>query len=215
LAAWRDVKPLANAQRGQSLNVVQGASMKYLISLCLFLVFFTGCKTEELDPKTGAPYKGLDKDLVFDDDGRFLAIATRLIPPHTLIVNGDKPTEREVRLLGVEGLSESKAPNTYKAAQEWMYKFLTHGETLYIKPGVGTDKDQKMLFGEVYMEAVDPVTNEPLPNKYVMVNMAMLSQGLVKIRDVREFTNPLIQDKMKQVEDEARREKRGLWSDRP
>ena len=185
-----------------------------LLPILLVLVFITGCKTEELGPD-GAPSKGLDKDLVFDDDGRFLAIATRLIPPHTLIVNGNKPTERVVKLLGVEGLPESKAPNTYKLAQEWMYKFMTHGEQLYIKPGVGTDKDQYSLFGEVYMEAVDPKTNQPLTDKYVMVNMAMLSLGLVKIRDVREFTNPAIQDKMKQVEDEARREKRGLWSDRP
>ena len=208
-AKRRDTDANAGARQSYNHNM-----RKLLLPIALFLVFITGCKTEEVGPD-GNPSKGLDKDLVFDDNGRFLAIATRLVPPHTLIVNGDKPTEREVKLLGVEGLPESKAPNTYRLAQEWMYKFMTHGEQLYIKPGVGTDKDQYSLFGEIYMEAVDPKTNQPLTDKYVMVNMAMLSLGLVKIRDVREFTNPAIQDKMKQVEDEARREKRGLWSERP
>ena len=188
--------------------------MRKLLLPALLLLLCSGCVTEELG-SDGKPREGLGKELVFDDNGRFLAIATRLIPPHTMIVNGGKPTEREVILLGVEGLPESKAPNTYKLAQEWMYKFLTHGETLYIKPGVGTGAEQYSLYGEVYMEAVDPNTGEPLVDKYVSVNMAMLSLGLVRIRDVREFTNEAMRDKMKQVEDEARREKRGLWSDKP
>lgn len=188
--------------------------MRKLLLPVLLLLLCSGCVTEELGAD-GKPREGLAKDLVFDENGRFLARATRLIPPHTMIVNGGKPTEREVKLLGVEGLPESKAPNTYRLAQEWMYKFLSRGETLYIKPGVGTAIDQYSLFGEVYMEAVDPNTGEPLVDKYVMVNMAMLSLGLVKIRDVREFTNEQIRERMKQVEDEARREKRGLWSDKP
>ncbi len=62
---------------------------------------------------------------------------------------------------------------------------------------------------------MDPKTGEPLVDQYVMVNMAMLSQGLVKLRDVREFGNPQIQRRMREVEDEARREKKGLWSDKP
>lgn len=190
-----------------------------------FLVLFVpaallmvGCVTYEVNEKGERLKTEDDQDLtklVFDSNGRFLAVATRLIPPHTLIVNGGKPTEREIRLLGVEGLPERAAPNTYARCQEWMAKFLSRGETLYIKLQEGADTEQRVIYGEVYMEAVDPKTGEPLVDQYVMVNMAMLSQGLVKLRDVREFGNPQIQRRMREVEDEARREKKGLWSDKP
>lgn len=182
-----------------------------LLGLALILC---GCVSYDVDER-GDPVKreGLAKDLVFDAKGRFMAIATRLSPPHTIIVNGKKPTEREIRLLGVEGKLESEAPNTYRRSQEWMAEYLSHGETLYIKPQRGADHNEYVIYGEVYLDAVDE-NGKPIDG-YVMVNMAMLSLGLVKLRDAREFQTPEIQKAMQDVEDKARREKLGLWSDKP
>ncbi len=131
-----------------------------------FLVLFVpaallmvGCVTYEVNEKGERLKTEDDQDLtklVFDSNGRFLAVATRLIPPHTLIVNGGKPTEREIRLLGVEGLPERAAPNTYACCQEWMAKFLSRGETLYIKPQEGADTEQRVIYGEVYRRPWTP-----------------------------------------------------------
>ncbi len=192
--------------------------------LCLLLavtaaaLFAPGCVTYEVNDKGERIEKKNEEDLdklVFDANGRFLAVATRLSPPTTVVVNGGKPTEREIRLLGVEGLPENKAPNTYARCQEWMAKFMSHGETLYIRPQTGASTEQRVIYGEIYMEAVDGKTGEALVDRYVLVNMAMLSLGLVKIRDIQEFSNSALQKRMREVEDEARREKRGLWSETP
>lgn len=186
--------------------------------LLLFLLLAglsAGCVTYEVDAH-GNPIEkkdGLAKELVFDSNGRFLGVATRLSPPHTIIINGGKPTEREIRLLGVEGKSAAEAPNTYRRCQEWMAEFLSHGETLYIRPQPGTDTGQYVIYGEVYLDAAGP-DGKPVDG-YVMVNMAMLSMGLVKLRDAREFTSPALQERMREVEDKARREKLGLWSPSP
>lgn len=190
-------------------------TMRIGLSLFCAALLVTGCVSYEVDDK-GNPINrkdGLAKDLVFDSRGRFLGVASRLIPPHTIIINGGKPTEREIRLLGVEGKPESEAPITYRRCQEWMAEYLSRGETLYIKPQRGADTNERVIYGEVYLDAQGP-DGKPVDG-YVMVNMAMLSLGLVKLRDAREFSTPELQETMREVETRARREKLGLWSDKP
>jgi hypothetical protein len=187
-------------------------------TLCLFalILTLTGCVTEQLDER-GNPVKPaeLEDKLVIDDDGRIIARPTYLIPPDRIEVNGGTPTEREIRLLGVEGKPEDEAPVTYAKIQEWMANYLSKESENYIKPALDTDLDDRVIWGIVYLRAVDPETGEDIPDGYVNVNMAMLSQGLVQIRDLREFQDEDLRDRMAEAEAVAKREKRGLWSSKP
>jgi hypothetical protein len=104
---------------------------------------------------------------------------------------------------------------TYAKIQEWMANYLSKETEIYVKPALDTDLDDKVIWGIVYLRAVDPQTGEPIPDGYVNVNMAMLSQGLVQIRDLREFQDESLRDRMAEAEALAKREKRGLWSSKP
>ncbi|MBZ0135387.1 MAG: thermonuclease family protein [Planctomycetes bacterium] len=183
-----------------------------IIGLCLLL---TGCVTQEVDEQ-GNPIKppALDKDLVLDEDGRIIARPTRLIPPDRMIVNGDTPTEREIRLSAVEGLPESEAPVTYKKTQEWMAEYLAKQDEIYIRPAFDSNLQNDVIYGMVYLRAVDE-DGRDIPGGYVCVNQAMLSQGLVRIRDLREIRDERLREGLQKAEDLARREKRGLWSSQP
>jgi hypothetical protein len=182
----------------------------------LLALVLAGCVTQEVD-ESGNPItpRALEDKLVVDDDGRIIARPTHLIPPDRIEINGDTPTEREIRLLGVEGLPESEAPITYAKTQEWMRKYLAEEDEIYIKPALDADLDDSIIYGIVYLRAVDEKTGRDIPDGYVNVNMAMLSQGLVKIRDLREFQDEDLRDRMAEAEAMAKREKRGLWSSEP
>ena len=85
---------------------------------------------------------------------------------------------------------------------------------------MGKDYDAAVMSGGLCGFMLGTTANamanmEALVDRYVLVNMAMLSLGLVKIRDIQEFSNSALQKRMREVEDEARREKRGLWSETP
>jgi hypothetical protein len=184
--------------------------------LCLIAFLLAGCVTQEVDDKGNpiTPNK-LEENLVIDEDGRIIARPTRLIPPDRIEVNSDTPTEREIRLLGVEGLPESEAPTTYAMTQEWMRKYLAEEDEIYIKPALDTDLEDSVIYGIVYLRARDRKTGEEIANGYVNVNMAMLSQGLVRIRDLKEFQDNDLRKRMAEAEAMARREKLGLWSAKP
>lgn len=186
--------------------------------MLLLLCALTGCVTQNVD-KDGNPIEGrtgtLEKDLVLDKDGRIVGRPTLLIAPHTIIINGGTPTEREIRLLGVEGLSESDAPTTFAKSQEWMRKFLAEEEEIFIKPALNADLKADVIYGIVYLYARDEKTGGIKDNAYVIVNMALLSQGLVKIRAAREIEDEWLRDRMIAAEKYARDEKLGLWSNKP
>lgn len=183
------------------------------LALCVIL---TGCVTQQYDSEGNPIGKdNLETDLVVDDDGRIIARPTRLIPPDRLIVNGDTPTEREIRLLGVQGLPESEAPTTYAKTQEWMRKFLAEEEEIFIRPSVDATLSADVIYGIVYLRAKDPDTGRLIPNGYVNANMAMLSQGLVRVRNLREIEDEGLRKRMQEAEELAKREKRGLWSNDP
>lgn len=181
-----------------------------IVALCL-----AGCVTQQYDADGNViGPASLEKDLVVDPDGRIIARPTHLIPPDRMIVNGDTPTEREIRLLGVEGLSKSEAPVTYAMCQEWMARFIAEEDEIYIKPSLNSELSQKVIYGIVYLRALDAEGKE-VPGGYVNVNMAMLSQGLVRTRDLREIQDEGLRARMQAAEDQARREGLGLWSDKP
>ena len=184
--------------------------------LCLIALLLAGCVSQQVDDKGNpiTPAK-LEEDLVIDGDGRIIAKPTHLIPPDRIEVNGDTPTEREIRLLGVEGLPESEAPKTYAMIQEWMRKYLAEEDEIYIKPALDTDLKDSVIYGIVYLRARNKDTGEEIRDGYVNVNMAMLSQGLVKIRDLKEFQDNDLRKRMAEAEAMAKREKLGLWSAKP
>lgn len=184
------------------------------IIITVFLL--AGCVTQTVDDQ-GNPIKAveLDKDLVIDDSGRVIAHPTFIYPPDRFIVNGDTPTEREIRLLGVEGLPKEEAPNTYAEAQEWMAKYLAAEDEVYIKPSLDSDLSNDIIYGMVYLRARDPDTGKEVDGGYVNLNMALLSKGLVKIRNIREFEGQDLRDRMTAAENMAKREKIGLWSKAP
>lgn len=186
-----------------------GLTLLLLCALC-------GCVTEQIG-EDGKPIgrAALEKDLVLDKDGRIIGRPTTLVAPHTIIINGDTPTEREIRLLGVVGVPERDAPTTYKMAQEWMYKYLAQEEEIFIKPAMDSDLKADVIYGIVYLYARDEKTGGVMDNAYVIVNMAMLSQGLVKIREAREIDDEWLRDKMIETEKQAKEKKLGLWSDNP
>jgi len=187
-----------------------------LLSIIITACLLTGCVTQTVDDR-GNPVKPaeLEKDLVIDDAGRIIARPTHIYPPDRIVVNGDTPTEREIRLLGVEGLPESEAPTTFRMTQEWLHDYVAQQDEIYVKPSKDSDVNNDVIYGIVYLRAVDEETGKEIPGGYVNVNMAMLSQGLVRIRDLREIPDPDLRDRMQQAQDMAKREKRGLWSKQP
>lgn len=179
-------------------------------------VLLAGCVTQQVGPD-GRPIEPpkLETELVIDESGRIIARPTRLIPPDRMIINGDTPTEREIRLSAVEGVPESEAPVTFKKTQEWMAEYLAKQDEIYIKPSFDANLDANVIYGMVYLRAVDPDTGKDIPGGYVCVNQAMLSQGLVRIRDLRELRDERLREGLQKAQDFAKREKLGLWSSNP
>ena len=189
------------------------ARLWIIIGVCLVL---SGCVTQQVD-ENGNPVEPpkLEEELVLDEEGRIIARPTRLMPPDRLIVNGDTPTEREIRLSAVEGLPEDEAPITYKKTQEWMAEYLAKQDEIYIRPSFDSNLQNDVIYGMVYLRAVDPDTGKEISGGYVCVNQAMLSQGLVRIRDLREIRDERLREGLQKAQDMAKREKRGLWSKNP
>lgn len=188
----------------------------FAIMLLHVALSMTACVTEHLD-ESGNPIEEnqLSDELVMDDDGRLIGRPTRCIPTDRLIINGDTPTEREIRLLGVEGVPESEAPNTYAECQEWMAKFLAPAQEVFVKPALDTNLNDRVIYGIVYIQASDPDTGKLIKDGYVIVNMALLDRGLVRIRDAREIQDERLREAMIERERVAKREKRGLWGKNP
>jgi hypothetical protein len=124
-----------------------------------------------------------------------------------------RTTEREIRLLGVEGLTETQAPKTTEEIRQWMYKYVREEQEIFIEPGIGTDLSDPVIYGLIYLPARDPETDEQLG--YVIVNVAMLSKGLVRIRNIDEVENKSIREQMLEAESHAKRQKLGIWSKNP
>lgn len=187
--------------------------MKLALAILLSLIC-AGCVTTD---EKGNPIgrAKLESDLVVDSYGRIVGRPTRLMPPDKIIINGNKPTEREIRLLGVEGLAERQAPNTYAECQEWMARFLAAEDEIFIKPALDSELSAKVIYGLVFLRAYDEKTQQPIPNGYVSVNMAMLSKGLVRIRNLNEIEDSRLRESMREAEARAKREKLGLWSKNP
>jgi hypothetical protein len=185
--------------------------------LCLLLAMLTaGCITQTLDAE-GRPITPSTREsqLVVDSYGRIVARPTLMVPPHTIVVNGGTPTEREIRLLGVEGFPRSEAPETFNEASWYMRRWIAEETEIFIKPALDSDLRNRVIYGIVYVAAKHPGTDKVVPGGYVTINEAMLDRGLVKVRDLREIDEPGLRERMKNAEDRARREKRGLWSERP
>ncbi|MCA8910218.1 MAG: thermonuclease family protein [Planctomycetes bacterium] len=187
--------------------------MKRLWIIIGFALLLPGCVSQTVDSEGNPIGKTkLSDELVIDSAGRVIARPTHIYAPDRIVVNGDTPTEREIRLLGVEGLSEDEAPITYQKSQEWLHNYVAGEDEIYIKPAINADLDADIIYGIVYLRARDKKTGEPIPGGYVNVNMAMLSVGLVKIRDLREFEDEGLRQRMQEAQDMAKREKEGLWS---
>lgn len=192
--------------------------MLKLVALSL-AVLLAGCITNEYD-KDGNPIKrGPSDELVIDDNGRLVARPTLGVAPHTIIVNGGTPTEREIRLLGVEGLPEGKAPKTFVSCQEYLKKFVVNQGEIFIKPALDADLRGRVIYGLVYIQAyernADDTPGPIIPGGYLCVNQAMLSQGLVKIRNKLEIQDERERQRLVDAEQSAREKRLGLWSDKP
>lgn len=187
-----------------------------IFGLCLVLA---GCVTQEVDDAGNPVRRGKSDEIVTDDAGRLIMRPTLLKAPHTIIVNGNSPTEREIRLLGVEGLPQRQAPNTFAMTQEWMANYLAGEEQIFIKPALDSDVRQYVIYGVVYVQAYERLADgKPgriIPGGYLCVNQAMLGEGLVKIRNIAEIADPGLRDRMQKAEARARAEKKGLWSAKP
>jgi hypothetical protein len=194
---------------------MRNTGMRICSILALFCVL-AGCVTVEVDDE-GREIKPreLEKEMVIDDKGRIVARPTLLIAPHTIIINGNTPTEREIRLLGVEGLPEDQAPVTFARTQQWMAQFLAREQEIFVYPAIDTDLNNRVIYGIVYIYNRERETGEIIPGRYEIVNQAMLSQGLVKIRNVKEFPDEAMQQRMLKTEEQARRKGLGLWSNQP
>jgi hypothetical protein len=189
--------------------------IRSVVLLALVSTVLSGCVTREYDREGRLIERDLETELVRDSHGRIIGKPTMLVPPHTIVINGGKPTEREIRLLGVEGLPEREAPVTYAMTQEWMATYIGEEDQIFVRPGLGMNVRERVIYGVVYLYAYDERTGGVMPDGYVIVNLAMLSQGLVKIRDIREIDQAWLRERMLQAEEHARRNKLGLWSDRP
>lgn len=181
----------------------------------LLLCVIAGCVTQEYDRDGNPIDRELEGELVRDEAGRIVGRPTRLIAPHTIIINGDTPTEREIRLLGVEGLPQSEAPVTFAKIQEYMRRYLAEEEEIFIRPAIDANLRDRVIYGIVYLYALDPKTGTIRRDGYVNVNEAMLSQGLVRIRDIREVPDTRLRERMEAVQAYAKENKLGLWSDTP
>jgi endonuclease YncB( thermonuclease family) len=179
------------------------------------LLLFSGCVTEVYDSE-GRPMgrASLDRELVVDDSGRIIGRPTTLRPLTTIIINGNTPTEREIRLLGVEGPREREAPNTYAKCRQWLQAFVANENEIFIRPAVGTNLNNYVIYGSVYLYARGP-DGGIMPGGYVSIIEAMLSNGFVRIRDIREFEEGAVRERMRNAEALARREREGLWSNNP
>jgi endonuclease YncB( thermonuclease family) len=182
-----------------------------LLLVCLLML--TGCVTEVYDAEGRRVGRdALARELVVDDSGRIIGRPSRLVPPHTLIINGGTPTEREIRLLGVEGKSHAEAPVTFERARQWMNRYLRDLDEVYIRPAVDTNYRDYVIYGDVYISAKD--AHGGAVRGYVSINEAMLYHGFVQLREIREF-EPEVRERMQNAEDRARREREGLWSSNP
>lgn len=185
------------------------------ILLCLLLA---GCVTTEVGPDGQPIERGRSDTLVLDTAGRIVARPTLLIAPHTIIINGGTPTEREIRLLGVEGLPKELAPTTFAKTQEWMATYLSREEQIFIRPALDTDLESPVIYGVVYIQAYlrDRTGNlAPVPDGYLCVNQAMAAEGLVRIREARELEDPGLRDRIVRAEQHAKDRRLGLWGDSP
>lgn len=181
----------------------------------LLLCVIAGCVTQQYDRDGNPINRELERELVRDEAGRIVGRPTRLIAPHTIIINGGTPTEREIRLLAVEGLPRSEAPVTYAKIQEYMRRYIAEEEEIFIRPAIDANLSERVIYGLVYLYALDPETGLLKRDGYVNVNQAMLSQGLVKIRDIREVEDPRLRQSMQAMQEYAQENKLGLWSDTP
>lgn len=189
------------------------------IAILALFVLMAGCVTVEVDADGNPIKRGKSEELVLDDAGRLIMRPTLLKAPHTIIANGNTPTEREVRLLGVEGMDESDAPITYAMTQEWMANYLAGEEQIFIKPALDSDLNRYTIYGIVYVQAyqrgADGKPGAIIPGGYLCVNQAMLSEGLVKIRNINEIADAGLRDRMQKAEAKAKAEKKGLWAAKP
>ncbi len=189
------------------------------IAILGLVLLLAGCITQEVDDSGNPIKRGKSEELVLDDAGRLVMRPTLLKAPHTIIVNGDTPTEREIRLLGVEGLSESDAPVTFAMTQEWMAKYLAAEEQLFIKPALDSNLNAAVIYGLVYVQAYeraeDGTPGRMIAGGYLCVNQAMLSEGLVRIRNIQEIEEPGLRDRMQKAEASAKAAKKGLWAAKP
>ena len=191
--------------------------MPRLVALSL-AVLLAGCVTQELDSHGSPIQRGPSDEIVVDGSGRLVVRPTRIIPPTTIIVNGGTPTEREIKLLGVEGLPEREAPITYATLQTFYAKYVAKEEQIYVKPALATDFKQRTIWGVVYLQMYRELENGELqiiPDRYGIVNMYLLSLGLVKMRNPLEIEDEQLRARMIAVEKQAKELKRGLWSDTP
>ncbi|MDC1143054.1 thermonuclease family protein [Planctomycetota bacterium] len=189
--------------------------MRLKILYLFALVFIAGCTGPQSGDDKGTIGDGLGEDLVTDNVGRIIGHPTHLEAPDKFIINGGTPTEREIRLLGVEGLSEEEAPKTTEKIRQWMYTWVRDEQEIFIAPGIGTHLSDHVIYGIIYLQAKNPETGDPMADGYVVVNVAMLHQGLVKIRDINEIENENIRKQMLNAEAHAKRQKLGLWSKNP
>ena len=183
-------------------------------------VVLAGCVTVEVDEKGNPINRGPTSEIVTDNAGRLIVRPTRIIPPHTIIVNGGTPTEKEIILLGVEGVSKQEAPTTYAKCEEYYAKFIAPEaqREIYVRPALNADLSARTIYGLVYIQAFRDVGDrkvELIPDAYLCINQSMVSEGLLRMRDPREIPDERLRDSMVELEKEAKRKKLGLWSNDP
>jgi hypothetical protein len=193
--------------------------MLRLVALA-FAVLVAGCVTIETDEKGNPINRGPTDEIVTDNAGRLIVRPTRIIPPTTIMVNEGTPTEKEIILLGVEGVDKAKAPITFAKVQEYFDTWVAPEaqREIYVKPGLGANLNGRTIHGLVYVQAFRDAGDrkvEIIPDAYLCINQAMVSEGLLRMRDPREIPDERLRASMVELEKEAKRKKLGLWSNDP
>jgi hypothetical protein len=191
--------------------------MLRLVALAL-AVLLAGCVTTEVDDQGNPVKRGPTDEIVTDKAGRLILRPTHIKPPTTIIVNEGTPTEREIILLGVEGASKEQAPITFAKIEEYYDTWVAPEaqREIYVKPGLGADLNARTIYGLVYVQAFRDAGDrkvEIIPDAYLCINQAMVSEGLLRMRDPREIPDERLRASMVELEKEAKRKKLGLWSE--
>ena len=178
---------------------------KCLTILGCSLLLVSGCVTHQVDDNGEVITDGEANPndvLPLTADGLLMGTAIRIIDPTTIVINKKNP--KTIHFVGVETPDPSTHPDIYERAKLYLSEHIGKGQWLLIRMQEGTNGHRKDIHGTVMMR-------DASDEGYLDVTQSMLSEGLLKLGDVREFQKTEVINAMKRCEQKARVARRGLW----